>query len=109
MAVKLAIGRMDRRITLQRQVQGVGQNGEPTSEWAAWLTVWANAYSGSGRELEAARQISAEISTQFQIRWVDGLSATMRILWEGRYYDIDHFTEVGRRQRIDIFAKARVE
>ena len=31
----------------------------------------------------------------------------MRILYDGLYYDIVHISEVGRRDRIDIFAKAR--
>lgn len=104
--MKLQIGKYDRRITIQALIAGQGDNGAPTEAWTDLDTVWANAYS-SGRELEAAKQINAEISTQFQIRYRSGLSATMRVLWEGRYYDIDHITEIGRRDRLNIFAKAR--
>lgn len=105
--MKLQIGKYDRRITLQQSIQGQGLYGEPIETWFDFATVWGNAYSGPGREFTAARQVNAEVSVQFQIRYLDGLTATMRILFEGKYFDIDHFSEVGRRDRIDIFAKAR--
>lgn len=107
MSRPLQVGRYDRQITIEQLTQGQDDYGLPTETWTTFASVWANAYSGSGRELEAARQISAEVSTQFQIRYVAGVSATMRILYDGLYYDIVHISEVGRRDRIDIFAKAR--
>ena len=106
----MEIGKMDRRITIQVLTQGVGSDyGEPTQNWNDWLTCWANVYYGGGREFEAARQLNAEISIQFQIRYVAGLSNTMRILYEEKYFDVDRFDEVGRRNRWNIWAKARRE
>lgn len=107
MSRPLQVGRYDRQITIEQLTQGQDDYGHPTETWTTFATVWANAYSGSGRELEAARQISAEVSTQFQIRYIAGISTTMRVLYESRYYDIVHISEVGRRDRIDIFTKAR--
>jgi SPP1 family predicted phage head-tail adaptor len=109
MTAKLPIGKMDRQIRIEQLTQGVGADyGEPTESWSKWLTCRANYYT-SGKEFEAARQINAEISAWFQVWYVAGLSATMRILYEGRYFDIDHFDEVGRRERWNIWAKARQE
>ena len=110
MPKSLDIGKLDRRITIQSLTQGSGSPyGEPTQTWTTWATVWANVYSGGGREFEAARQITAEIDTQFQVRWIDGLTPTMRILYEGRTYDILRIQEVGRRERWNIWTKARQE
>jgi SPP1 family predicted phage head-tail adaptor len=104
----LQIGKLDRRITIQQLTKGVGEDyGEPTETWSDWVTVWANVYSGAGREFEQARQVNAEIDTQFQIRWRPGILATMRILYDGRYYDIQRIQEVGRRDRLNIWTKAR--
>jgi SPP1 family predicted phage head-tail adaptor len=104
----LPIGKLDRTITIQQLIQGVGADyGEPTEKWTTWLECWANVYFGGGREFEAARQINAEIDTQFQIRYVFGLLPTMRISYDGRYYDIYRIDEVGRRSRLNIWAKAR--
>jgi SPP1 family predicted phage head-tail adaptor len=103
----LPIGKLDRRITIEQATQGVGPFGEPVETWAALATVWANAYAGSGKEFVAARQINAEVSMQFQIRWIADLSTTMRILYDGKYFDIVDIAEVGRHERLNIFAKAR--
>ena len=106
----MPIGRMDRRITIQELTVSVDPKyGKPTKTWTDFATVWANSYAGGGREFTEARQLNAEISVQFQIRYIEGPSATMRILYDGRYYDIDRISEVGRRERLNIFAKARQE
>ncbi len=104
----LPIGKLDRRITIQSLTQGLGtEYGEPTETWSDWATVWANVYMGGGREFEAARQITAEIDTQFQIRYVSGIQETMRISYDGRLYDIYRIQEVGRHERLNLWAKAR--
>lgn len=104
----MPIGKLDRRITIQALTQGVGSvYGEPTETWTDWATVWANVYYGGGREFAAAQQVTAEIDTQFQIRYMAGLVPTMRIVYDGRYYDIHRIDEVGRRNRWNIWAKAR--
>jgi len=110
MTVTMPIGRMDRRITIQELTQGVGaEYGEPTETWADFATVWANVYNGGGHEFEQARQITAEIDTQFQIRYMPGITNTMRISYEGRLYDIHRIDEVGRRRRLNLWCKARQE
>jgi len=102
----LPIGKLDRRITLQGLTQTQGEYGELIDTWADVATVWANAYAGAGKEFVAARQVNAEVSMQFQIRWMT-VSTTMRILYDGKYFDIVDIAEVGRRERLNIFAKAR--
>lgn len=104
----LPIGRLDCRITIQSFTQEQSADyGEPTETWADWATVWANINSGARRELEEAPQVTAEIDTQFQIRWISGLNLTMHILYEGRVYYIHRIQEAGRRERWNIYAKAR--
>lgn len=102
------IGRMDRRITIQAPTQAQGGTyGEPTQSWAEWAVVWAKVTSTGGREFHDAAQLSAEITTRFQIRYKAGLVPTMRILFEGRIYHIHHVNELGRHWAWEIFAKAR--
>ena len=102
----LPIGKLDRQITIQSLTQTQGEYGELIDTWTDVATVWANAYAGAGKEFVAARQVNAEVSMQFQIRWM-ALSTTMRILYDGKYFDIVDIAEVGRRERLNIFAKAR--
>jgi SPP1 family predicted phage head-tail adaptor len=98
---------MDTRIVIDHSVETVGEFGEILKTWATFATVWANKYEGGGRELVAAKQVNAEITTQFQIRYMSGLSTKMRIVVDGLYYDIASILEVVRRERMTIFAKAR--
>ena len=102
----LPIGKLDRQITIQSLTQTQGEYGELIDTWTDVATVWANAYAGAGKEFVAARQVNAEVSMQFQIRWM-AVSTTMRILYDGKYFDIVDIAEVGRRERLNIFAKAR--
>ena len=82
-STKLQIGKLDRRITLQSLTQTQGEYGELIDTWSDVATVWANAYAGAGKEFVAARQVNAEVSMQFQIRYSN------------------------RVGRLNIFAKAR--
>ncbi len=105
---KQYIGRLDRIITIEQLVQTQGETyGEPVEQWTPWATVWANKWDGGGREFEAARQINAEIDTQFQIKYLEGLKTTMRITCNGLLYDIYRIQEVGRNDRLNVWAKAR--
>lgn len=104
----VSIGSMDRRITIQKLFQGVGSTyGEPTETWVDWSTCWAAVEELTGRELAEARQISAEITTKFTIRWVDRLSPTMRIVYSGQTFDIHHIAELGRKEYWAVYGKAR--
>jgi SPP1 family predicted phage head-tail adaptor len=107
--MRLQIGKLDTRIVIEHYATTTGEYGEPIKAWVSFATVWANKYEGSGRELVGAKQINAEITTQFQIRFMEGLSAKMRIVVDGRYHDIASILEVGRRDRLNIFTKARHE
>jgi SPP1 family predicted phage head-tail adaptor len=106
----LPIGRLDRIIEIQEATISQGaEYGEPLQTWATVAQVWANVYHGGGREFEAARQVNAEIDTQFQIRWLAGVTPTMRILYDDAVFDIYRVDEVGRKERLNIWAKARKE
>jgi SPP1 family predicted phage head-tail adaptor len=105
---ELEIGKLDRLITIQALTQSTGtEYSEPLESWADWAKVWANVYSGAGREFEMARQITAEIDTMFQIRYRSGVVDTMRISYDGRIYDIYRIQEVNRKRRLNVFCKAR--
>lgn len=106
----MPIGKLDRTIIIENPTETKGSTfGEIQRSWATWHTCAANVYFGGGREFESARQINAEIDSQFQIRWVTGLTAKMRINYDGRYYDIVRIQEIGRKNRINIWATARQE
>lgn len=107
---ELQAGRMDKQIVIQEPTDSQGDDyGDLQQSWGTFATVYANVYEGPGREIDEARQINAEITTQFHIRYLSGLSPKMRIYYNSRYYEIFSIREIGRQSRVNIFAKARYE
>lgn len=100
-------GKLDRRITIQEPVISQDDYGEPVvTGWADVATVWAQVVPVSGREYFDATAVRAEKTTRFRIRWRSGLTEAMRIVYDGRNYDIRSIVELGRREGLEIRAEA---
>ena len=101
-------GQYDRKIIIEQLT--VSQDADYASEvrtYSTFLSTWAKVIKEAGREIFAARQLNAEIDTIFQIRWTENMKSTMRISYNNEYYYIYFFREVGRKEAINIYTKAR--
>lgn len=110
--MNLASGALDRRITLQRALATEDDLGSPIETWVDLATVWAAKTDLSDVERSRAAEIGAVIDTRFQIRWSaqwSDLNPTDRLVYAGLTYNIAGVREIGRRQGIEISAKARAE
>ena len=85
---RVEIGDLRHRITLQKQVITINENGFEVKTWQDYRTVWAAASNLHGREYYAAAAVQAENTVKFTIRYLEGLGTTMRILFQGRQYNI---------------------
>ena len=101
--------KMDRRITLQVKTTTQNDYGEPIVTWTTYARIWAEKKDMKGLEKFIAQQVRAEIDTRFVIRYRDDVSLTDRLTFESRDYDIQQVIEIGRRESLEIIAKARVE
>lgn len=85
-------GSLDDRVTIQRLVAAspdVTGSGMPDESWQDYLTVYASVEPLNGRELFAAQEHHAEVTTRIRIRYRDGITAKMRIVdGDGTIYDI---------------------
>lgn len=106
-------GALDRRITIQREVQtGTDGFNVPITQWTDLATVWASVTPMSDGERWRAAEVSAEVTTRFLIRYSSQVSTVNpkdRIQYEGRLYDIYGVKEVGRREGLEITATARAD
>lgn len=105
-------GQLDQRITLKRvtarQPDGMGGFTETETTLA---TVWANVTPGGGTETTEAARVNATAGATFTIRNRPDLALTAsdRIEWEGRRYNIRVPEYQGRRAMyLDIQAEAGV-
>lgn len=80
--------------------------GEPDAEWAYLLrNVSAEWVTLRGSALFAAQQQHAEVRGIWRIRWRDEITAGMRIVHRGLYYDILFVPPVdrnGKRRDMDL-------
>lgn len=102
-------GRMDRRITIQHVTETQNDYGEAEENWKNFVTCWAEVKPVRGKEFFEADQINARIDTIFRIRWADGISPKMRIIYNEQIYNIYSLVELGRRDGLEINAYAEVE
>lgn len=81
-------GRLNKRITIQTRTdpQDAGGAGIPT--WTDLATVWASIEPLKGRELIAADAANSEVSGNIRIRYRAGVSASSRVKYGARYYDV---------------------
>lgn len=82
--------RLRQRITFQVRTQEFTSYGEGVGYvWTNYLAdVPAEVLTGPGREFQAAGTKQSETTARIALRWFSGLLPTMRVLWDGRVYDI---------------------
>lgn len=102
-------GKLRHRVTIQQYVIGSPQqkpSGEPDGAWTALYTdIAAEWVTLSGRALFAAQEHHAEVRGTWRIRWRDGITAQMRVVHDGLYYNIlwvPPYDKSGKRWQMDL-------
>lgn len=82
--------RLRHRVTIQRPVDTQdAQTGQITRTWATVQAgLPAEVLTGPGREMHSAGTKLAETAARINTRWFPGLSHEMRLLWDGKVFDI---------------------
>lgn len=85
------ISKLDKRITIQRQIKTAsdGQGGF-TSAWTATTStpIWCAIWPRSVKETMQDQQPAGEITHRIRIRFRRGVSAQMRVQYKNRYFNI---------------------
>lgn len=88
--MNIAAGALRHKVTIQRQE--LAQNPVTGAMVATWVTVWERVPAAieplSAREFIAAQAVQSEVSMRITIRYRDGVKASMRILHNGRIFNI---------------------
>lgn len=104
----LPAGNLDRRITIEQATKTRGSAGSERLTWSTLIEVWAEKRDVSARELMTSGVQLSEATTAFRIRWREGITPGMRVLYDGRVYDIQAVLEPPntRRDALDLIGKA---
>lgn len=97
-------GRLNRRITLQSLTVGKGTSGGMKKTWvnfASSVPAAVRNLSGNERRATSVGGQVAEARTEFTIRYRSGVTADMRVLYQGAVYNIRHVNDwMGKRESL---------
>jgi SPP1 family predicted phage head-tail adaptor len=93
----LDIGRMRERVTVQQATERRNSLGETTLEWATYAARWASVQGVSSREALELGQVDVSVTHRVRMRYVDGMTHNMRLLWRGRLLEIVSLLEYDNR------------
>ena len=100
-------GKLRHLVTIEAVTETPNGYGELTETWATFAQVWASREDLTGRELFAAQQFSATVTTRFTMRYLAGVTSKMRIQSDGITYDIDYPSDPDGRGRTLIILATR--
>jgi SPP1 family predicted phage head-tail adaptor len=95
----LRTGRLRHKIIIQYRTATTDEYGGPVQVWTDYATVTAGVDSLSGREFLAAQAAQSEASVRFNMRYVAGVDAEMRIVYNGKFHNILNITDPEERHR----------
>lgn len=81
-------GKLNRRIVIRQMQAGTDAIGQPSTTWIDVVTIWADVRFVSGIETIKAGRETSTGRASVRIRATSGITAQMRVLIDGRDYDI---------------------
>lgn len=99
-------GKLTERIRIQRLEMAQSKSGGMQRSWVDLLPydLPASRRDFSGNERPATTLAGGEVATartEFTIRWMPGIDATMRIVHDGQFHNIRHVNNfAGRRESL---------
>ena len=64
-----------------------------------FTTVWAAVEPLRGRAFMEAKAAQSEVSHRVRMRYMDGITAAMKVRFEGRIFSLDAVLNIGERNR----------
>ena len=98
-------GKLRDRVTIQRASESRNALGETVLTWTDYTERWASVDGVSSREALAAGQSQVEMSHRVRLRYVKGLTQSMRIMWRGRKLEIVSLLEHGHRSEHELLCQ----
>ena len=102
-------GKLRERVTIQQATETRNALGETVQSWATVAERWASVDGLSSREVLLQGQQRTEVSHRVRMRYVDGMTGTMRLLWRGRVLEISSLLEHANRSEHELLCTERVE
>lgn len=102
-------GRLRERVTVQRATETRNALGETVQSWETFAERWASVNGLSSREVLLQGQQQTEVSHRVRMRYVEGMTGTMRLLWRGRVLEISSLLEHANRSEHELLCTERLD
>ncbi|MBB4264804.1 phage head closure protein [Roseospira visakhapatnamensis] len=97
-------GRLDRRVTIKREIWTPRPDGGFDTVMVVVVTVWAHVHQTSGGEFVKADMVTAERRAVFTMHHRSDLTTADVLEWDGVAWNVRALRELGRREAIEIHA-----
>jgi SPP1 family predicted phage head-tail adaptor len=101
-------GKLRDRITVQIASGTTNALGETVLAWSNSTSVWASVDGVSAREALAAGQQDTTITHKVRLRYLPGLTQSMRFSWRSRTLEIVSLLEHGNRSEHEAICQETV-
>lgn len=81
-------GQFRHRIAIQHMTETENAMGDIVSGWVDFKTVWSMVKTVRGNEFIQAQAVQGERTVRFIVRYTDGITNDMRILYDNRIFEI---------------------
>lgn len=96
------IGKMDRRITIDRQVETVKPSGDVVKTWMPLAVVWADVIQQTASEFFTGYGEAETGTVIFRVRYRPGITTADRVSYNGIAYGLKEIKEVGRLEALEL-------
>lgn len=100
------IGKLDRRITIERQTETVKLSGSVVKAWTPIADVWAEIIQQTATEFFTGYGEAETGSVIFRIRFVADITTADRVTYNGTAYNLKEIKELGRRDALELRGEA---
>jgi head-tail adaptor len=114
--VPMEPGERDRLVTIQTLTSSIGSSGFPVESWATLRTAWMMKRDARGDERFVKDQTTAQQVTVWEAPYMADMDPELvdvrkerRLVYQGRAYDIEDASQVGRRDGIEFTTIAGVK
>jgi SPP1 family predicted phage head-tail adaptor len=98
-------GKMDRTIRIDSFDAGaVNDFGTPAPAFFPLATLRAQILQASTEEFLQAQGATDETLIIFRTRWLDGVTTSCRVHYEGKFFNVKELKEIARRKGLEIRA-----
>ena len=87
--MSIAAGKLNHWILLESLESSKDSHGDTVEDWISQGGVWAEHVPSSAREFISASAMQSKVVGRFVIRTHPTIQATWRILFRGRYYNVE--------------------